>query len=408
VNEEALGDNRGVVVRASAAMRARSLSRRDLARLAGALALAGCASDPAKPARAAEPPAPPRAPSWYDDAIVIDTCGGLSRFDPKAGDDDVPLLTALDLQDARESGVTAFNVTVDDVTNDEHAADHTYAAIGELMRNVADHPDALMLVRSGADLRAAKASRRAGLILGFQGATALGPGLERLDSFHGLGVRIMQLTYNVRNLVGDGCLEPANAGLSVLGRSAVERMNAKGVLIDLSHCGQRTTADAIALSKRPVAITHTGCAAIADRPRNKRDEELRACAEKGGVVGIYCMPFLRMQGQPVADDVVAHVEHALRVCGEDHVSIGTDGTISPIELTPEYVEAHRRFVDARAKKGIAAPGESRDVFNFCPDLNTTRRFETLGRKLLARGHSEARVKKILGGNFARLFAEVCG
>ncbi|HEY2517387.1 MAG TPA: membrane dipeptidase [Polyangiaceae bacterium] len=382
------------------------VSRRDLLRLASAVTLAGCGT-PVPPARAAEPHTP-RARSWYDDAVVIDTCGGFGRFDPKSSDDPSSLLTALDLTDARQSGVTAYNWTIDDVTNDEHAAEHTFEAIGLMERELAVHADTLLLVRNSADLRTAKATRRSGLILGFQGATALGPTLERLNAFVGLGVRIMQLTYNVRNLLGDGCLESANAGLSAVGRQAVERMNDKGVLIDLSHCGQRTTAEAIELSKRPVAITHTGCAALVDRPRNKRDEEMRKCAEKGGVVGIYCMPFLRMQGQPTSEDVVAHIEHALQVCGEDHVSIGTDGTISPIELTPEFVAMHHKFVADRVKGGIAAPGESPDVYNFCLDLNTPRRFQTLGEKLLARGHKEERIKKILGGNFARLFGEVCG
>jgi membrane dipeptidase len=90
------------------------------------------------------------------------------------------------------------------------------------------------------------------------------------------------------------------------------------------------------------------------------------------------------------------------------VSIGTDGTISALELTPEFIAAHHHFVDARIKAGISAPGESPDVYNFCPDLNTTRRFKTLGEKLIARGHPIPRVQKILGGNFARLFGEVCG
>jgi membrane dipeptidase len=109
-----------------------------------------------------------------------------------------------------------------------------------------------------------------------------------------------------------------------------------------------------------------------------------------------------------ADDVIAHLEHAISVCGEDHVSVGTDGTISAIELTPAFIASHHKFVAERQKQGIAAPGESADVYNFCPDLNTPRRFKTLGEKLLSRGHSEARVKKILGGNFARVFGEVCG
>jgi membrane dipeptidase len=182
-------------------------------------------------------------------------------------------------------------------------------------------------------------------------------------------------------------------------------MNNQGLLVDLSHSGRRTALDAIEASKEPVAITHTGCAALAALPRNKTDEELRRLAEKGGVAGIYLMPFLRIQGQPMAEDVVRHIEHAVRVCGEDHVGIGTDGGISPVQLTPEYIERFRRNVQDRRRLGMSAPGESEDVYTFVPDLNTPRRFELLGRHLLDRGHSAARVDKILGGNFARLFRE---
>ena len=107
----------------------------------------------------------------------------------------------------------------------------------------------------------------------------LGTDLHRLEWFYHLGLRILQPTYNRRNLLGDGCLEEANGGLSRLGRPVVERCNELGILVDLSHCGQRTTAEGIAASRKPVAITHSGCAAIADRPRNKRDEELRALCD---------------------------------------------------------------------------------------------------------------------------------
>ena len=123
------------------------------------------------------------------------------------------------------------------------------------------------------------------------------------------------------------------------------------------------------------------------------------------MVGIYLMPFLRTQGQPMAADLIRHVEHAVDVCGEDHVGIGTDGMVSGVELTPEYVKRHHEDIANRRRLGISAPGEEDDVYTFIPDLNTPRRFETLGGLLLARGHSEKRVAKILGGNFARLFRE---
>jgi membrane dipeptidase len=185
-------------------------------------------------------------------------------------------------------------------------------------------------------------------------------------------------------------------------------MDELGVLVDLSHCGHRTTLDGIAASKKPVAITHAGCAAVADLPRNKTDEELRLLAQKGGVMGIYFMPFLRTKGQPSSEDLLRHLEHAIDVCGEDHVGIGTDGGISAIELTPEFIQRHREDIRNRRRLGISAPGEEEDVYTFLPDLNTPRRLETLSGLLLKRGHSEARVAKILGGNFARLFREVWG
>jgi len=185
-------------------------------------------------------------------------------------------------------------------------------------------------------------------------------------------------------------------------------MNALGILIDLSHCGRRTAADAIAASSKPVAFTHTGCFALAEHPRHRTDAELKAVADTGGVNGIFIMPYLSKGRQPTAGDVIAHVEHAIDVAGEDHVSIGTDGTVSPKELTEEYKEQFRAETRRRKELGIAAPFETEDGYLFAADLNTPRRFETLAGLLLDRGHSEARVEKILGGNLHRVFGDAWG
>src|SRR5262249_24626935 len=155
-------------------------------------------------------------------------------------------------------------------------------------------------------------------------------------------------------------------------RELLERMNGSNTLVDLSHCGQRTTREGIEASKRPVAVTHSGCAALTDNPRNKPDEILRLLADHGGVVGIYVMPYLRESGQVVAEDVVRHVEHAVEVCGEDHVGIGTDGGIAAIDITPAFRKSFAEEVAERQKRGIAAPGERPDSFTFAPDLNTPR------------------------------------
>jgi membrane dipeptidase len=345
------------------------------------------------------------APGWagYGKAIVIDALGGPGNVNRAS--DEAPL-EAGELADVRPSGLTAVNITLGSVGVLANAFEETVKSIAYWDREIDAHPEALLKVKSAADLKAAKSSGRLGLIYGFQDTLSLGDDVGRLDTFSRLGVRIIQLTYNRRNLLGDGCLESGNAGLSGLGRRVVERMNELGVLVDLSHCGQRTTAEGIEASKKPVAITHSGCAALTDLPRNKPDAILRQLADKGGVVGIYLMPFLRSKGQPMAEDLIRHIDHAVQVCGEDHVGIGTDGTISAVELTPEYLRKFHEDIANRRRLGISAPGESEEVYLFVPDLNTPRRFDTLAGLLSRRGYSDERVAKILGGNFARLFAEV--
>ena len=317
-------------------------------------------------------------------------------------------LTAADLADVKASGVTAVNLTVSSVGSYAKDFEETLANIAFYDGEIATHSDALLKVTTNADLMEAKRSGRLGVIYGFQDGTPFGESLDRFDLFHDLGVRIVLFTYNRRNLIGDGCLEPGNAGLSLFGRELVARLNEKRVLIDLSHSGDRTTLESIELSQQPVAITHTSCRAVTDLPRNKTDGVLRKLADKGGVVGIYFMPYLRTSGQPMADDVVRHLEHAIQVCGEDHVGLGTDGTISPVNVTPEYRKAFTEEMKERRKRGIAAPGEREDAFTFVPDLNTPRRLETLAMLLSKRGHSDVQIAKILGGNFERLFREVWG
>jgi len=334
----------------------------------------------------------------YGHGIIINSLGS-----PGTNIDSVEApLTAAEIEDVRASGMTAINLTV----GAEPGYNDPVLAIAYWNAEIAAHPDVFLQVRHAADIAEAKRSGRVGLIYGFQDANPYGEDLARLDVFRNLGVRIFQLTYNRRNLVGDGCLEPGNAGLSVYGRKLVAHLNERKALVDLSHAGERTTLEAIEASTAPIAITHTGCAALVPNPRNATDLELRKLADKGGYVGIYLMPFLRSQGQPMADDVIRHIEHAIDVCGEDHVGIGTDGATSRIELTPEFREAWADQINGRRKRGISAPGEDPDVYTFVPDLNGPDRFLRIADLLSKRKHSDARIEKILGGNFDRLLKDV--
>jgi len=348
-------------------------------------------------------PAEAAARDVFQRSLVIDGLGGPGN---STGGDGAPLTDAF-IEDIRNSGLTAVHVTILPVGSTPPDAAFTEAVlgIGRYEREIDRYPDALCRIRTVADIAAAKAGGRTGLIYGFQDGVAFETDLPRLDALHRLGIRIVQPTYNRRNLLGDGCLEPANAGLSKAGVEAIARMNELGILVDLSHCGRQTAADAIKVSNRPVAFTHTGSAAQNDHPRNRTDAELRAVAEKGGVSGVFFMPFLAEGKQPTAADVIRHLEHMVQVAGEDHVSIGTDGGISPEVLTPEFRERHAGFVRRRREAGISAPGETDEGFLFANELNTPRRLETLADMLSARGHSDARIEKILGANLVRVLSE---
>jgi membrane dipeptidase len=262
----------------------------------------------------------------------------------------------------------------------------------------------LTLVTTTAELRGAKSKNQLGVILGFQDGVPFEDDLGRLDEFYGMGVRIIQLTYNVENKIGTGCLAPTDAGLTQLGREAVARMDDLGMLVDLSHCGPQTTLDGIAASTRPVSITHSGCRAVYDHPRSKDDATLKLLADRGGVVGIYLMPFLNASGPPSAAHVIEHIEHALDVCGEDHVGIGSDQGIAPLDVSGDFPTQFDAVSAQRSAAGIAAPRE--DTIPYVPDLNHPRRLETIADLMAGRGHGDRVIEKVLGANFVRLFGEV--
>lgn len=351
----------------------------------------------------------PEALRWpkYADSIAVDAAGMFGRWPgPPDG-----MFTDVDIADAHASGLSAVVLTLAPSGRFRFGADAfetTVRNIAQWERQIAARPQTFLRIDRGEDIARAKREGKVGVVYGFQESSPLGEDLDRVDTFHALGLRVLQLTHNRRNLVGDGCMEPGDAGLSDFGRAVVERCNTRRVLVDVAHGGRRTMREAIAASKVPVLNSHTGCAALADLPRNTPDAELRLLAERGGVAGILFWPFLRSDGQPMAEDLLRHIEHAIDVCGEDHVGIGSDNTISPVPMTPEFVADNTEFMQMLLDDGALAAGRSTDLVTFIPDLNHARRYETIAALLSKRRHSDARIEKILGGNFARVMGEVWG
>jgi membrane dipeptidase len=337
---------------------------------------------------------------------VINALGGL--IDPNHDQPPHPVITPRILADARASGMTAVNCTFGYVAGADEPFESSVANVAEWDRLTREHPRDLIKVLSAADIARARAEKKIGVIYGFQNAAMMGKDPARVDIFANMGVRVIQLTYNVANQLGDGSMAPEGRGLTRFGHEVVERLNANRVMVDLSHSGTRICLDAARASKQPISINHTGCRALTELPRNKTDEELRLVAERGGFVGVYFMPFLSLSGHPTSADVVAHIEHALNVCGEDHVGIGTDGGTTPIDDLEAYKAALAKEHADRVAKGIAAAGERADTHPFVDDLRGPDQFRKLYRLLAARGHKPARIEKILGQNFVRYARDIWG
>jgi membrane dipeptidase len=355
-------------------------------------------------AAAAAAPAVAAAKDPIAGLTVINALGGL--VDANTPDLPHPVVTPRLLADAHASGMTAVNCTFGYVAGPDEPFENTVADLARWDRLVRENPRDLIKVLTTGDIARAKAERKIGLIYGFQNAAMMGKDASRVDVFADMGVRVIQLTYNVSNQLGDGSMAPAGRGLTPFGHEVVERLNANRVMVDLSHSGRQICLDAARASKQPISINHTGCRALTDLPRNKTDEELRLVADKGGFVGIYFMPFLNLSGHATAADVVAHIEHALDVCGEDHVGIGTDGGTTPIDDLEAYKTALAKEHAERVAKGIAAAGERADTHPFVDDLRGPDQFRKLARLLAARGHKLARIEKILGQNFVRYARDI--
>lgn len=344
-----------------------------------------------------------QAAEWYRSAIVIDGLGGIN--DPYAPDGQLRLSDRA-WTEVRQTGITAVRDTVIPVGNHVDSWEQFNKTLGNFHDIVRANPDRLVLVEKALDIPAAKAAGKLALILGTQDTAMVGPALDRLAEMKKGGIRAVQLTYNLANLSGDGSIEPRNAGITNLGRDTIRRIEGERLLLDLSHGGAKTIEEAIAFANRPLTISHTGARAITDHPRNVSDSAIRGVADKGGVVGVYFMPYLAADMHASGAMLLDHIDHIARVAGEDHVGIGTDGGVLPNVIDQAARDYARKDYEQRKAAGIAAPGEGPDVFPLVLDYNSIDKMERLGDDLIKRGWTATRVEKLFGQNLLRLYREV--
>lgn len=294
--------------------------------------------------------------------------------------------------------VTALNATIAIWEGFEETVDRT--AVWH--RRFREKADTLMQVRTAQDILRAHETGRTGIVLGWQNISPIENSVERLEAFHVLGVRVVQLAYNVRNLVANGCYEPHDEGLSMFGVKAVRKLNELGVLVDLSHVGDRSSLHAIEVSDRPVAFTHAQLREFFDHPRNKPADLVRALVAKGGVIGANAYPqFLPGGFDSALGEYLDGLERLLDVAGVDHVGIATD-----------QCEGHDRDFFAYLSRlhgttphfDVTLPDRNPAVRG----LETNAEIPNIASGLRDRGYGREEIDKIMGGNWMRLYREVWG
>ncbi len=375
------------------------MNRREFSQAVAAAALLGAldAAAAAAPAGAEPTELSDAARRLYASALILDCNSGPPL--PER----LPLSQA-DLQLVRDSGINVIKLSLGGINSDFA---HTVAEIGRVQQLIEVHPQYFTVVRNGADMARAQRERRLGIIPSFESVEMLGGQLSAFEVFRNLGVRVMQLSYNRASAFAAGVMEPHGGGLTALGHEALREMNRLGIAVDISHANPATTTDVLALSSQPPVMTHAGCAAVHPHPRNKTDEQLRALAARGGVVGIYDLPYLTASPrQPTVDDYLAHLTHALAVAGEEHVGVGSDVGIAPFDSSPAGMAEFTHELKERRAAGLSAPEEDRPTY--VVGLNVPRRMEIIADRLLKRGYSGAVTEKVLGANFARVFTQIWG
>ena len=299
-----------------------------------------------------------------------------------------------------KSGYTGFGTSL--------SSGNLIAALNSLSsceKRIKENPKRLIFAKTSADFLRAKKENKTAILFGFQNATMIEKSIDNIDILYEAGTRWIQLTYNERNLLGDGCTERTNAGLSDFGIEAVERMNELGIIIDVSHSGQQTTDDAIKFSKAGISFNHTMCEALhKNHPRAKTDSQIKAMANKGGVMGVICLGYMigpNLGTETTLETYINHIDHAVKIAGIDHVGVAADFAIEGLEAngaTREnwYVPRLTRF----------KPSYKVQWPPWIPELDKPERYKSVAYALDKRGYSTGDIEKILGLNWLRYYDEI--
>lgn len=309
------------------------------------------------------------------------------------------VLSRAELLAIKDSGIDIFHPATGISGPNAHTAVLAFMAACNGL--IAEFPDLLVRVDSAAALRRVADEGKLGIIPGVQNSEHF-RSAQDVRSFHQLGQRVSQLTYNTQNLIGSGSTERADGGISDFGAQLVAAMNEVGMAIDVSHCGDRTTLDAFEASTQPVLITHSNCRAlVGGHPRCKSDQAIKAMARRGGVMGIAALRnFVKAEEPATLDSYIDHIDHVARIAGLEYVGIGTDADLHGYDALPAPI-LERFRVSFKSSYGF------RDRIDI-EGLDHPRKMFDLVEGLIRRGYSDAQIRAVLGGNFSRVLTQIWG
>jgi membrane dipeptidase len=310
--------------------------------------------------------------------------------------EDPTTFTTADVERARSSGFNVMHIAVG--TGGREAYDETMRFIGLWNGFLAHHGDSFLRIDTPERLDTVKQSGKIGILLGVQNSEHFRK-LDDVDFFYSFGQRVSQLTYNARNMIGNGSTERSDGGLSDFGVAVVDRMNKVGMAVDVSHSGDQTTLDACSVSKQPVLFTHANCRALNPHVRCKTDEAIQKMAASGGVMGITGVRMFVSAKEPTTiEDALNHYDHVAKLVGVEHVGVGSDIGLDGYDALPEPV---RQRLHAGYKSSYAFRDKD-DI----EGLDHPKRMFDLTEGLIRRGYSDQNIEAILGGNFRRVLKQI--
>ncbi|MGE0752791.1 dipeptidase [Pseudorhodoplanes sp.] len=326
----------------------------------------------------------------HEDAIVIDAVSPLIR-------------TRKYIELCIKGGFTCVAPTI----ASSQSSNYALKSLADWHRYLDVTPN-VILAKTAADIERAKREKKFSVLFHFQGTDPFDDDLNLVEAYRELGVRMVQLAYNVKNRVGDGCTERTDCGLSDFGVRLIQRLNQSRMIVDCTHTGYRTTMEAMEVSTAPVVFSHSNSKSVYKHQRNITDEQAKAAAKTGGLVGVNIVPyFIIPKGRPSMDQFCAHIDHYVKLIGIDHVGIGFD-----------YFDGQQPFAsDEKAmaiwRENIETGRWSREGWpeppHYYPEgLDTPEHMRNLTKALVARGYNSEDTKKILGGNWMRVFRTVFG